>query len=857
MNISLGNIGHLLTIFAFITSLVAAFSYYKATAGSKLKANDWLKNGRWAFLAHAVTTLGVFAILFTIVSGNHFEYNYAWSHSSKHLPWYYMLSAMWEGQEGSFLIWMVWNALLGVVLIFTNKSWEGPVMVVFALVQTFLASMVLGVVVGHTQIGLSPFALLRDAMDAPIFLSNPNFIPEDGSGLNPLLQSYWMVIHPPILFLGFATTLVPFAYATAALWTKRYQDWVRPALPWTLFSAAVLGFGILLGAYWAYETLNFGGYWNWDPVENSSYVPWLILVAAIHTMIVFKKNHTALKSSLGLCIAGFVLIVYSTFLTRSGILGNASVHSFTDLGLSGQLLIYLAVFTIGGFGLFLYRWRDLPVEGEEPSVYSREFWIFIGATTLCLMAFQVIIPTSIPVWNSIVKAFGGISNVALPTDQVAFYSKFQLWFAVAIALLSGTGQFFYWKKMDAQKFWDAITIPFILTLVFSGAIILLYPIADLSYIALVTAGMYCLTANGFILFSLLKKSPKLSGGAVTHIGMALMLIGILFSAGYSNVASLNQTGMPIFKDAKDKQFDQENLVLWVNKDRQMGQYMLNYKGRRLEVDGMPNYVDHNLLKSTGDSRMKIAREDLAYEGRTYFHKGDTVEVHPENIYFEVDYKDPSNGQNFTLFPRAQVNPNMGMVISPDIKRGLTGDLYTHVSAFITPDQETEWSPAKTFEAKMGEQFIINDFVCRFDSLTKLNKIGDMPLNKEDVAVQATVTIFDQNRSYEVNPIFLVSGQQVGKIPEVSEDLGIKLSLSNIKPKEGIFVFEAQTSQKDYIVLKALNKPFINVLWLGTLLVMIGFSIAMVRRYQEFKKLRDKKSGKRFTAENKTEKSIPS
>ena len=183
-------------------------------------------------------------------------------------------------------------------------------------------------------------------MDAPVFQMNPDFIPKDGNGLNALLQNYWMVIHPPTLFLGFATTLVPFAYCIAGLWTGKVNDWIRPALPWALFSAMVLGVGILMGAYWAYETLNFGGYWNWDPVENAVYVPWLVLVASYHTMITYRKSNTALKTSVILVVATFILILYSTFLTRSGILGESSVHSFTDLGLSGQLLIYLLVFTI-------------------------------------------------------------------------------------------------------------------------------------------------------------------------------------------------------------------------------------------------------------------------------------------------------------------------------------------------------------------------------------------------------------------------------------------------------------------------------------------------------------------------------
>ena len=142
-----------------------------------------------------------------------------------------------------------------------------------------------------------------------------------------------MVIHPPTLFLGFALTVVPFSYCIAGLWLKKYSDWIRPALPWTLVGCGILGLGILMGGYWAYETLNFGGYWNWDPVENAVYVPWLILVASLHTMITYKNSETALKASIILVISVFIAILYSTFLTRSGILGN---HLFTLL----RILVY-------------------------------------------------------------------------------------------------------------------------------------------------------------------------------------------------------------------------------------------------------------------------------------------------------------------------------------------------------------------------------------------------------------------------------------------------------------------------------------------------------------------------------------
>jgi cytochrome c-type biogenesis protein CcmF len=290
----------------------------------------------------------------------------------------------------------------------------------------------------------------------------------------------------------------------------------------------VLGVGILMGAYWAYETLNFGGYWNWDPVENAVYVPWLVLVASYHTMITYRKSSTALKTSVILVVATFLLILYSTFLTRSGILGESSVHSFTDLGLSGQLLIYFLVFTLLSVALIVYRWKQIPISKQEASTYSREFWIFVGATTLCLMGFQVLVATSFPVYNSILNGIGIESNMALPADQVSYYTKFQLWFAIVVAVLSGTGQFFWWRKMDPQKLKETLMGPILATLVLSALAMWITNITQLPYIVLLVASIYSVVANAKILWGLKKDSWHLSGGSFAHIVIALMLIGIRY-----------------------------------------------------------------------------------------------------------------------------------------------------------------------------------------------------------------------------------------------------------------------------------------------------------------------------------------
>ncbi len=360
INTFIGDLGHASVIVAFVAAIVAALAYFMATKDKPLGSTDinWRNLGRGAFYVHTIAVFSIIFSLFNIIYNHRYEYYYAWSHSSNYLPTHFMISCFWEGQEGSFLLWIFWHTLLGLTIIWFNKKWEAPTMAVFAFVQLFLTSMILGVVIGDLKIGSSPFILLRDFMtDAPVFKLNPNFIPKDGTGLNPLLQNYWMVIHPPTLFLGFAIALVPFAFAIAGLWKKDYITWIKPALPWGLFGGLVLGVGIMMGAYWAYETLNFGGYWNWDPVENAVYIPWLVLIAALHTMVIYKRSKHALRTSFVLVITSFLLVLYATFLTRSGILGNASVHSFTDLGLSGQLFAYLAAFVVLAIILLARHWQ--------------------------------------------------------------------------------------------------------------------------------------------------------------------------------------------------------------------------------------------------------------------------------------------------------------------------------------------------------------------------------------------------------------------------------------------------------------------------------------------------------------------
>ncbi|MEN2281679.1 cytochrome c biogenesis protein CcsA [Algoriphagus sp. SE2] len=835
INTFIGNLGHMMTIVAFVSALVTAYAYIQYFRAKELDKASWRRFSRISFYVHGVSATLIAVSLFEIIYNHRYEYFYAYSHSSKALPVHYMISSFWEGQEGAFILWIFWNVVLGVIIINTNKFWEGPVMVVFALVQAFLVSMILGVVIGDLKIGSSPFILLRDATQAPIFQINPDFVPEDGTGLNPLLQNIWMVIHPPTLFLGYASTLVPFAFLMGGLVMKKYSEWIRPALPWAIFSAMILGMGIIMGAYWAYVTLNFGGYWNWDPVENAVYVPWLVLVAAIHTMITFKKSATALKTSIVLVIMTFILVLYATFLVRSGVLGDASVHSFTDLGLSGQLLIYMLFFLLVAIILAARAWKHIPTSEKEASVYSREFWVFIGATTLGLMAFQVILPTSIPVWNTLVESFGGISNMAPPADQIEFYTKFQLWFAVVLALLTAVGQFFWWQKMDKQTLKDTLVTPYIVSVLISAAIIVLAKVYDWKYIIIVLAGTFTIVANAVILAKILKKSTfKLAGGSLAHIGLGMVLIGIMFSSGYSDVISINMSGLT-YSNSWEDELNKEHVLLWINKPTQMKDYTVTYRGRQKKVVGVPEYVPAKILETTGN-----VNESVALEGyKDYFQKGDTVKlVLEENDYFKIDYYQNEKLQ-FSLNPMSQFNSSMGgLISSPDSKIYFDKDLYTYVAA-MNDYEDPDWKDDEIYEVAPGEQFHVADFVTYFDGAEVLEELDGYILQEGDVAVKAKLRILDYDVEKVLEPTFIIRNSQIGKIPVIDSELGIKISLENILPEDNKFVFKVNQYQKDYVVMKAIVKPYINVLWIGTIIMLTGFSVAIFRRFDEFKKMRDK------------------
>jgi cytochrome c-type biogenesis protein CcmF len=508
--------GKFVTIVGFTAALSATYAFFRAAQSDDNQQlyDEWLMLARKSFfvMVGAIIVNGIH-LLYLIIT-HQFQYNYVKHYSSTDLNIFYLISTFYAGQEGSFMLWMFYGCLFGFFLMKTAKEYEAPVMTVLSLSQAFLLSMILGIEV--------PF--LKDGLGSDVFALTMGPVPKEGDGLNPLLQNPWMVIHPPTLFVGFSSLIIPFSYAIAAMWKNKYDDWIRPAMPWVLFSAATLGIGIMMGGYWAYKVLGWGGYWGWDPVENSSLVPWLLIVALIHTMIVQKKNGALKKTNLMLAVLAFTAVLYSSFLTRSGVLADTSVHSFTDLGLYNQLLAFTLTFLGLGVVLLVVRFKEIKVVSREESLYSREFFLLCGAVVLMLIAGVVVAGISTPIVDSLM-------NRPITKLEPDFYNQVTLPLAVLIGLLSAIGQSIWWTKIDKENLVKALWLPLTLALVFT-TVLMMSGVKDVSMILLALTASFSLFANGQVLLKVLKGNPKYAGGSLTHVGLALMLLGIIGSAKY-------------------------------------------------------------------------------------------------------------------------------------------------------------------------------------------------------------------------------------------------------------------------------------------------------------------------------------
>ncbi|MDE3056443.1 MAG: cytochrome c biogenesis protein CcsA [Bacteroidota bacterium] len=763
-------IGSIIVKIAFSASLLSAILYF---LNHRRFSSRVLLFARIAYHTAVVSIILIAVSLIYILMTHQFQFSYVWNYSSTDLPGPLLFSTFYAGQEGSFTLWALYTGVIGAVLLrySAHKGYESEFMTIFSLILTFLLLML---------IIKNPFTYIWDVFPKDLIhtgaipAGDANVVwldrakglwaqyPLEGRGLNPLLQNYWMVIHPPVLFLGFTSMSIPFAYAVAGMLKRDYVSWIRVSTPWTVFGAMVLGTGIVLGGYWAYETLGWGGYWGWDPVENSSLVPWLVCVASIHTMLSQRRSGSFIKTNFVLSLLCYILVLYSTFLTRSGVLGETSVHSFAEPGMwvYWMLLLIIVVFAAIGFGLFFARRKEMPRVPVEHSFFSREFALFLGASALVFASLFVVIGTSSPIITSIWKN-------KLSAVDTSYYVTTVLPMGVVIALLSGIGQLLWWKNSDKKSFWRSLRLPVLLAIAVGG---ISYAVGARSaaMVVFIFAAAFMLCANLLVGYRVMKGNPRMAGGAIAHIGIALMFLGFVASAKY---------------DTK------ETVSLEQGKAVEALGYKMTYLGYRPTERGRFAF-DVEVEKG----RRRFVVSPVMFSGRDnegMIRNPDIINLLTKDFYvspLSLDQPDGGQGTEVTLY---QGKPQridgitveyIGYTFSTSPEFGNV----VKVNLNVTHDGKKERVVPAMHNNRGQIQFI--------------------PASLSHSGIQITLKSVRPAQEGEHNSTATVAIVDPGGKP--------------------------QKKKNDVLVVEATIKPYINLVWLGVFILIGGFLITIARRREE-------------------------
>ncbi|MBV9471247.1 MAG: heme lyase CcmF/NrfE family subunit, partial [Abitibacteriaceae bacterium] len=630
---SLGRLFLILALIAAVYNIAATGAAYGVSEKKRVLFLDSAFNAAlavWGLLTAAALTL---VYLFF---ADDFSINYVFEHSTKAQALPYKFSAFWGGQEGSLLMW-AW--ILSTYALFVAFFWRRSKL---EIVPTAVAiiSVVSVFFIGLITFIANPFAHVAGA------------VPPDGRGLNPLLQNYWMQIHPPTLYAGYVGCTVPFSFAVAALLHRRFDnDWVGIVRRWTLIPWIVLTMGIIMGGAWAYETLGWGGYWAWDPVENASLMPWLVGTAFLHSIMIQARRGMLKAWNMTLVSLMFLLSVFGTFLTRSGVV--SSIHSFAESGIGGYFLGFLALALVASFGLIIWRRDDLVSTAEFDSPISREGafllnnWILLGA------AFAVLWGTVFP---SISEAIVGQTvSVGKP-----YFNRVMVPLGLILLALTGVGPLMAWRRSSPRSMWKTFRMPILAALVASpllwwlsswqtgaGTAFCLSVFVVFAIVSEFVRGArarHSMTGEslgtGFV--NLLLKNKQRYGGYIVHLGIVMMFVGI--------------TGSSAFKIEKDP------ITLQPGQTMQVGEYTLRFDGLLKPTD-LPKDMEQQV--AAGVAILRNGQPLTNSDGKPY-------QLLPMVDFYKptgIMASEPRNGQDGQQARR------------PAIMSNLSNDLYLALTEF--------------------------------------------------------------------------------------------------------------------------------------------------------------------------------
>lgn len=623
---------HLGSLSLYLGLILAIYAVCASLWGVRQRREAWVVSATQAVYAvWGCVVIASIALIHALLSRD-FNVEYVASYSSSTLPTHYTIAAFWGGQKGSLLFWTLVLSCFTALVHFQNREKNRQLMPYVTATLMTISLFFLGMLCFITP----PFERLA-------------FTPAEGSDLNPLLQNYWMTIHPPALYLGFISASIPFAFAIAALATGKLGDvWIRTTRRWALTSWFFLSMGNLLGGRWAYEVLGWGGYWAWDPVENAAIMPWFTATAYLHSVMIQEKKNMLKVWNMVLVILTFALTIFGTFLTRSGVI--SSVHSFTQSGLGPYFMAFLVVILIISFGLLLYRLPDLKSENELDSVLSRESAFLLNNLVLVGLAFATFWGTVFPILSEWVR---GVKITVGPP----FFNQVNGPLGVLLLLLTGIGPVIAWRRASLKSLRRNFTTPVLWGL---GIGVMFFVFGYRNYYAVTVFSI-----GGFVLGTifvefyrgmrarqamlnenssqalgkLMGKNPRRYGGYVVHVGVVLIGIGI--------------AGSSFFKI-------EEQITVEQGQTFEVGRYTLEYAG-------IEPYDDSHYSSQIAQVKVLVDGEqiDTVLPEKRFYKKQEQptteVSIRPtllEDLYVVLGSYDPPSGlATFQVF----VNPLLSWI----------------------------------------------------------------------------------------------------------------------------------------------------------------------------------------------------
>lgn len=522
------NIFSLGTILIWVVAGLSVWTLVTGILGYIRKSSTLQTSAVHAGLGIFPLVLAASGILVWGFLNDRFDVHYIAYNSERAMPIFYKFSAFWGSLDGSLLLWLLVLSFFSALSLQVHRRKDadliGVVAAVLAAVMGFFAFTIL--------LTNDPFAAF-DIIDPATGLA---YVPPDGQGLNPLLQNPGMIFHPPMLYLGFVGFTIPFAFAMAALITNKLDArWVRTTRVWTIIAWVALTLGNILGANWAYVELGWGGYWGWDPVENSSFMPWLTGTAFLHSVMIQEKRGMMKVWNVGLILLTFWLTLFGTFLTRSGVV--SSVHAFSESSIGAIFLGFLAVVMIVSLALLLLRWDSLQPEGSIESPFSREAAFLYNNILFLLIAGIILWGTT---WPILAEALTGKkASVGAP-----LFNEMGALPALALLFLTGVGPVLSWRKMTVKKLREALQWPLVISI---GVALLEAAIGSTHYFAIATFAFGALTLilifldyyKGIrarqktkgdnpvkALYNLFQRNPRRYAGYIVHIGIVMAFFAI-------------------------------------------------------------------------------------------------------------------------------------------------------------------------------------------------------------------------------------------------------------------------------------------------------------------------------------------